>query len=76
MRGRDGVVGAVGDGPAEVEAEPVLEGELVRAAPGVDLWRHTVVRDPGPQFNRLKNITKIITKIITKVQFDFFIVTF
>ena len=39
VRGGDGVVGAVGDGAAEVEAEPVLEGQLVRAAPGVHLWR-------------------------------------
>ena len=37
VSGRDGVVLAVGDRPAEVEAEPVLEGELVRPAPGVDL---------------------------------------
>ena len=34
VSGRDGVVLAVGDRPAEVEAEPVLEGELVRPAPG------------------------------------------
>ena len=38
VRGGDGVVGAVGDGAAEVEAEAVLEGQLVRAAPGVHLW--------------------------------------
>ena len=42
VRGGDGVVGAVGDGPAEVEAEAVLEGQLVRAAPGVHLWMDEV----------------------------------
>ena len=52
VRGGDGVVGAVGDGAAEVEAEPVLEGQLVRAAPGVHLWIIWIL------FNILRSILK------------------